>query len=143
MREDHFQVWSDMGYMIPPFLSCKCQEGSAKTSIDATDLGTTTHTHNLLAMSLEQYQLEASALYSPDRQLYRHVNDFDARSWGTGNGWMAMGMMRTLAATFAAGEAGVLWDRIGPMESEIAAVFASLFKQLDVSHGRLPLWYHG
>jgi len=46
---------------------------------------------------------------------------------------MAMGMMRTLAATFAAGEAGVLWDRIGPMESEIAGVFASLFKQLDVS----------
>jgi len=44
-----------------------------------------------------------------------------------------MGMMRTLAATFAAGEAGVLWDRIGPMESEIAGVFASLFSQLDVS----------
>jgi hypothetical protein len=85
-------------------------------------------------MSLEQYQLEASALYDPARQLYRHVNDFDPRSWGTGNGWMAMGMMRTLAATFAAGEAGVLWDRIGPMESEIAGVFASLFKQLDVSH---------
>jgi hypothetical protein len=101
---------------------------------DPVDLGTTTHTHNLLAMSLEQYQLEASALYDPARQLYRHVNDFDPRSWGTGNGWMAMGMMRTLAATFAAGEAGVLWDRIGPMESEIAGVFASLFKQLDVSH---------
>jgi hypothetical protein len=101
---------------------------------DPIDLGTTTHTHNLLAMSLEQYQLEASALYDPARQLYRHVNDFDPRSWGTGNGWMAMGMMRTLAATFAAGEAGVLWDRIGPMESEIAGVFASLFKQLDVSH---------
>lgn len=44
-----------------------------------------------------------------------------------------MGLMRTLAATFAAGEAGVLWDRIGPMESEIAGVFASLFKQLNVS----------
>jgi hypothetical protein len=101
---------------------------------DPVDLGTTTHTHNLLAMSLEQYQLEASALYDPARQLYRHVNDFDPRSWGTGNGWMAMGMMRTLAATFAAGEAGVLWDRIGPMESEIAGVFASLFKQLDVGH---------
>ena len=85
-------------------------------------------------MSLEQYQLEASALYDPARRLYRHVNDFDPRSWGTGNAWMAMGMMRTLAATFAAGEAGVLWDRIGPMESEIAGVFASLFKQLDVSH---------
>jgi hypothetical protein len=122
-----------MGYMIPPFLSCESRGSSAKKKANQQDLGTTTHTHNLLAMSLEQYQLEASALYCPERQLYRHVNDFDARSWGTGNGWMAMGMMRTLAATFAAGEAGVLWDRIGPMESEIAAVFASLFRQLDVS----------
>jgi hypothetical protein len=92
-------------------------------------------------MSLEQYQLEASALYDPSRQLYRHVNSFDPRSWGTGNGWMAMGMMRTLAATFAAGEAGVLWDRIGPMESEVAAVFASLFKQLNVSPPCIHLEY--
>lgn len=99
---------------------------------DLADLGATTHTHNLLSLSLEQYQLEASALYDPSRQLYRHVNSFDPRSWGTGNGWMAMGLMRTLAATFSAGEAGVLWDRIGPMEGEIAGVFGSLFKQLNV-----------
>jgi hypothetical protein len=99
MREGHFQVWSDMGYMIPPFAACESAFRSPGKILCSPplDLGVTTNSTDLITIALEQFSLESSALLNSSTHLYRHVNDFDPRAWVTGNGWMAMGLMRVVS----------------------------------------------
>jgi hypothetical protein len=48
----------------------------------------------LLNISLAQWLLESSALLDTTANIFRHINDWDARLWATGNGWMLYGAVR-------------------------------------------------
>ncbi|CAK9785697.1 hypothetical protein CC85DRAFT_288182 [Cutaneotrichosporon oleaginosum] len=118
-REDHFELWADQGYMIPPFLAY---------------LGLTTNNTQLLEQALDQWLLVSSALLDTNHNLYRHLNTWDTRFWATGNGWMLAGLMRVLGSIEAAG--GGLDAKVREAEAIAARVFQALFDRLD--GGRIP-----
>lgn len=115
-RDGYFELWADMGYMIPPF--------PAYLGLAASD-------NTLLQLGLEQWILESSALLDTDENLFRHVNDWDARFWATGNGWMLYGLMRVLASIDAAGQTGSFSGDVTKVKQQAAPVFNSLWQQLD------------
>lgn len=121
MREGHFELWADQGYMIPPYLAY---------------LGLTTKNTDLLSQALHQWSLTSSGLLDTSTNLYRHVNGWDARPWATGNAWMLAGLMRVLGSIESAGIT-TLDAQVKEAQQTAAAVFKALFDRLDES-GRLP-----
>ncbi|KAL1413426.1 hypothetical protein Q8F55_001193 [Vanrija albida] len=115
-RESEFQLWSDMGYMIPPFLAY---------------LGLTTNNATLLGEALRQWSLESSALLDPQANLYRHVHYFDTGFWLTGNGWMLSGLARVLAAIAKSPYAAQFKDEADAAARTAAKVFAALLNSID------------
>lgn len=114
-REAGFEVWSDMGYMIPPSL--------AYLGLDISD-------DSLLKKALEQFSLESSAMLDTDQLIYQHIPATDARLWATGNGWMTYGLMRDLASVKMSSFAEDLSSLKSDAEQTIAGVFKALFDQL-------------
>ncbi|KAI9634162.1 uncharacterized protein MKK02DRAFT_8291, partial [Dioszegia hungarica] len=121
-REGHFELWADMGYMIPPL---PAYIGLATDNIDQIRSG------------LNQWSLEASALLDPNDHLFRHVHYWDSRYWATGQAWMLGGAMRVIASAHTAGFATQLADQIAPIEEKMAQVFYAIFGKLD-SHNLVP-----
>ncbi|KIR41426.1 hypothetical protein I307_03974 [Cryptococcus deuterogattii 99/473] len=121
-REAGFEVWSDMGYMIPPSLAY---------------LGLDISNYNLLKKALVQFSLESSAMLDTDQQIYQHIPASDARLWATGNGWMAYGLMRDLASVKMSPFAEDFSTLKSDAEQTIAGVFKALFDQLG-EDGLLP-----
>lgn len=123
-RENTFELWSDMGFMISPFLAY---------------LGLTTNATQLLDEALTQWTDVSDAMLRTDTNLYIHVNTWDQKFWATGNGWMLAGLMRVLASIRAAGVAQTpaFANRVATAENIAALVFKSLFAQLGYD-GRLP-----
>ncbi|ORX38179.1 hypothetical protein BD324DRAFT_619871 [Kockovaella imperatae] len=115
-RENGFQLWADMGYMIPPFLA---------------SLGLATSSDDLLALGINQWLLESSALLDTTKDIFRHINDFDARLWATGNAWMLYGACRVLASIGVAGETSNLAAQVGSTVRQLSAIFPAIFAQLD------------
>jgi rhamnogalacturonyl hydrolase YesR len=74
------QIWSDILYMLPPFLAAagKYQE------------------------ALKQIEGERAHLWNPDKKLLSHMWDNDKQElvrkdcWGVGNGWAAAGLTRVI-----------------------------------------------
>ena len=56
---------------------------------------------DLLETALDQWLLESSALLDTTKNIFRHINDFDARLWATGNAWMLYGICRVVSETTA------------------------------------------
>lgn len=117
-RDAEFQLWSDMGYMIPPFLAY---------------LGLTTNNATLLGDALTQWSLESSALLDPSANLYRHVHYWDTGFWLTGNGWMLSGLVRVLASIAKSPYAAQFKDQTDAAARTAANVFTALFNALDDS----------
>ncbi|WOO77175.1 uncharacterized protein LOC62_01G000761 [Vanrija pseudolonga] len=117
-RDSEFQLWSDMGYMIPPFLAY---------------LGLTTNNATLLGDALTQWSLESSALLDPSANLYRHVHYWDTGFWLTGNGWMLSGLVRVLASIAKSPYAAQFKDQTDAAARTAANVFTALFNALDNS----------
>ncbi|TXT15672.1 hypothetical protein VHUM_00175 [Vanrija humicola] len=115
-RTEEFQLWSDMGYMIPPFLAY---------------LGLTTNNATLLGEALNQWSLESSALLDPAANLYRHVHYWDTGFWLTGNGWMLSGLVRVLASIAKSPFAAQFATQTDAAARTAAKVFAALFNAAD------------
>lgn len=81
-REGYYELWSDQGYMIPPFLAY---------------LGLVAGDQSILNDALSQWALESNSLLNPSTGLYQHIPDFDNNPWATGNGWMLMGFARVVS----------------------------------------------
>ncbi|KAG8887993.1 hypothetical protein FRB98_008591 [Tulasnella sp. 332] len=92
-RTDSVALWSDFIYMVPPFLAY---------------YGAVTNNISLIHEAYNQISLYRDALLSTNVSLWEHiycpgpydatVNNFnDTGHWGTGNGWVAAGMLRVLA----------------------------------------------
>lgn len=88
-RNDKVQLWSDFVYMVPPFLAM---------------YGAMQHNTTILDEAFNQIELYRNALRS-DNGLWKHIvgdpNGQDPGHWSTGNGWVAMGMLR-VAGTYRA-----------------------------------------
>jgi hypothetical protein len=61
-----------------------------------SDLGLATNNIDHIRSGLNQWTLEASALFDPASALYRHVHYWDSRFWATGQAWMLGGAMRVV-----------------------------------------------
>jgi unsaturated rhamnogalacturonyl hydrolase len=76
------QIWSDINYMLPPFLAISGEYSEAIKQIDGA----------------------RSYLWNSDKKLLSHMWDCDKQSfvrkecWGVGNGWSAAGMTRVIHA---------------------------------------------
>jgi unsaturated rhamnogalacturonyl hydrolase len=76
------QIWSDINYMLPPFLA------AAKKYVEA----------------VKQLEGARACLWNPDKKLLSHMWDEEkqqrvrADCWGVGNGWSAAGMTRVISA---------------------------------------------
>ncbi|KAL7424293.1 hypothetical protein Q5752_001883 [Cryptotrichosporon argae] len=117
-REGYFEVWSDMGYMIPPFLAY---------------LGLVRGQTTYLSQAIDQWFLESSSMLDTNVNIWRHVNDWDARLWATGNGCMLAGGMRVIESIIAAGYGSVFAGQIEQAEEILAGVFTALFDRLDAN----------
>ncbi len=76
------QIWSDIIYMLPPFLAAAGQYEEAIKQIDGA----------------------RDCLWNPDKKLLSHMWDCEKKvfvrkdCWGVGNGWSAAGMTRVIRA---------------------------------------------
>jgi unsaturated rhamnogalacturonyl hydrolase len=76
------QVWSDINYMLPPFLAAAGKYDEAVKQIDGV----------------------FKCLWNPDKKLLSHMWDFQKNDfarkdyWGVGNGWSAAGLTRVIKA---------------------------------------------
>lgn len=111
-RAANWELWSDQGYMIPPFLAY---------------LGLATKNRDLLSQALTQWKGTSDKLINFDTGLYRHVSTFDPNYWLTGNAWMLMGLTRVLASIKAS---GFTLDT-NQLEVSAAATFKSLFERAN------------
>ena len=81
-NNDKPQVWSDAGYMAPPFLAVAGRPDEA----------------------IKQIEGFRKLLWNPEKKLYSHIWDdgkkqFERKDyWGVGNGWTAAGMARVIKA---------------------------------------------
>ncbi len=75
------QIWSDILYMLPPFLAAAGEFHQA----------------------LKQIEGERAHLWNPDKKLLSHMWDNDKQElvrkdcWGVGNGWAAAGLTRVIS----------------------------------------------
>ncbi len=85
-NNDKPQVWSDAGYMAPPFLAVAGRPDEAVKQIEGF----------------------RKLLWNPEKKLYSHIWDDGKKAferqdcWGVGNGWTAAGMARVIKALPAA-----------------------------------------
>ncbi|WWC91811.1 uncharacterized protein L201_006758 [Kwoniella dendrophila CBS 6074] len=93
--------------------------------------GLSTSNKNLLSKGLEQWSLESSALLDTTVNIHRHVNDWDARLWATGNGWALYGAIRNLYAVKASGFSSKFSNEVEQVENTLEKVFTGLFNELD------------
>jgi rhamnogalacturonyl hydrolase YesR len=76
------QIWSDINYMLPPFLAAAGKYNDAVKQIDGA----------------------FSCLWNPDKKLLSHMWDCEKKEfvrmdcWGVGNGWSAAGLTRVIRA---------------------------------------------
>jgi rhamnogalacturonyl hydrolase YesR len=76
------QIWSDINYMLPPFLAVASKYDEAIKQIDGT----------------------RACLWNADKKLYSHMWDCEKQTfprkdfWGVGNGWSAAGITRVIQA---------------------------------------------
>ena len=76
------QIWSDINYMLPPFLACAGKYGEAIKQIDGFK----------------------ACLWDEDKKLLSHMWDCGKKEfprkdfWGVGNGWTAAGLSRVIFA---------------------------------------------
>ena len=74
------QIWSDIIYMLPPFLACAGKYEEAVKQIDGA----------------------RSCLWNPEKKLLSHMWDCEKKifvrkdCWGVGNGWSAAGITRVI-----------------------------------------------
>lgn len=115
-RESHFELWADMGYMIPPSFAA---------------IGLYKQDTSILRAAVDQWNLESSALFNPDAGLWRHVHYWDSRLWATGQAWMLGGGLRVLTSVLAAGAEGDLARGIKEMEDTLVQALYSVLAQLD------------
>ncbi|WVW86267.1 hypothetical protein I302_108309 [Kwoniella bestiolae CBS 10118] len=121
-REDHFELWADMMYMIPPSLSY---------------LGLSLSSEEYMKYGLEQWSLETSALLDTTVNIYRHVHDWDTRLWATGNGWGVYGGIRNIYSAKASPFASTFSQEISQAEDTLLKIFERLFNELD-DHYLIP-----
>jgi len=75
------QIWSDILYMLPPFLAAAGE----------------------LQEALKQIEGERAHLWNPDKKLLSHMWDNEKQElvrkdcWGVGNGWAAAGLTRVIS----------------------------------------------
>jgi rhamnogalacturonyl hydrolase YesR len=84
-RRDEAQLWSDFGYMAPPFL---------------TYYGVAVDDASIVKEAVRQCSLYREALQDDSTGLWKHIagdGRTDPGLWGTGNAWAAAGMARVLA----------------------------------------------
>lgn len=111
-RSDGYTLWSDEGYMIPPFFAY---------------LGLASHNRGLLEDALYQWTGISNGLLDGATGLWRHQNPGDDKIWLTGNGWMLMGLMRVIASIRAS-----RFDiNTSDAENIAARAFKSLFDSAD------------
>ncbi|WVQ84673.1 hypothetical protein IAT38_006828 [Cryptococcus sp. DSM 104549] len=115
-REDGYELWADMGYMIPPSI--------AYLGLDITS-------YTLIKEAIDQFTHESAQMLNTDVNIYNHIPNWDARLWATGNGWMTYGLMRDIASAHASGLEALVWPEINQAQTTIANVFEALFGQLD------------
>jgi rhamnogalacturonyl hydrolase YesR len=76
------QIWSDINYMLPPFLAAAGKYDEAVKQIDGA----------------------FGCLWNPDKKLLSHMWDCEKKEfvrkdcWGVGNGWSAAGLTRVIKA---------------------------------------------
>lgn len=76
------QIWSDINYMLPPFLAAAGKYNEAVKQIDGA----------------------FGCLWNPDKKLLSHMWDCEKKEfvrkdcWGVGNGWSAAGLTRVIRA---------------------------------------------
>ncbi|WWC64479.1 uncharacterized protein I303_107089 [Kwoniella dejecticola CBS 10117] len=112
-REDHWELWADMMYMIPPSL---------------TYMGLSLSDEVYLQTGLEQWSLESQTLLDPSVNIYNHITGWDMRLWATGNGWGVYGAIRNLYAARALSHDSAY---VKEAEDTLLKVFTGLFSQLD------------
>ncbi|KAH9814594.1 hypothetical protein DFH28DRAFT_1027724 [Melampsora americana] len=86
-RESELQLWSEVMYMIPPFIAY---------------YGAQTLNITLLQLAYDQIRLYRTAMQDPVTKTWRHILFGDQAAqdpglWSTGNGWVAAGLMRVFA----------------------------------------------
>ena len=95
------EFWSDMGYMIPPFLACKPRAWrsilNAGMGLTGVSSNTATGSQDLLGAALTQWLGESQQLLNTADHLFYHVKPWAESYWSTGNGWMLMGGLRTVS----------------------------------------------
>ncbi|KZV67901.1 hypothetical protein PENSPDRAFT_635206 [Peniophora sp. CONT] len=98
-RHERVQLWSDFVYMVPPYLA---YYGAVVGGDNATEFLRSAH---------HQCSVYREVLYDADASLWEHIllgNFQFTNHWGTGNGWAALGMVRTLATIQASAYADEL-----------------------------------
>ncbi|WWC72107.1 uncharacterized protein I206_106067 [Kwoniella pini CBS 10737] len=112
-REDSWELWADMMYMIPPSL---------------TYMGLSLSNEEYLHKGLEQWDLESKTLLNSTVNIYNHVTGWDMRLWATGNGWAVYGAIRNLYAAKAMNYRAAV---VTQAEDTLTEVFTGLFNELD------------
>jgi rhamnogalacturonyl hydrolase YesR len=117
-RENHFEMWADAGYMIPPsFASIGLLKGDA----------------DVMRIAVDQWNLQKSVLFNPDAGMWRHVHYWDTKLWATGQAWQLGGGLRVLASARAAGLERELAPGLQKIEDTLAHALYAVLGQLDVS----------
>nr|XP_018260774.1 uncharacterized protein I303_06490 [Kwoniella dejecticola CBS 10117]OBR82932.1 hypothetical protein I303_06490 [Kwoniella dejecticola CBS 10117] len=115
-REDHWELWADMMYMIPPSL---------------TYMGLSLSDEVYLQTGLEQWSLESQTLLDPSVNIYNHITGWDMRLWATGNGWGVYGAIRNVSAHRLPQALSHDSAYVKEAEDTLLKVFTGLFSQLD------------
>ena len=129
-REGYFELWSDMGYMIPPFL--------AYLGLFTSSL---TGSPDYLSDAFSQWALESNELMDWNKGLYLHIPDWDSRPWATGNGWMLGGFVRVLAVIQATSRTSG-FSSLSDYEGTVTWVFYNLFGNIGTD-GLIPNYMDG
>ncbi|KAG8801496.1 hypothetical protein FRC17_006641, partial [Serendipita sp. 399] len=116
-RVDKVQLWSDSVYMVPPFLAYYGALHSNTTLMDE---------------AFEQISLYRDKLHDKDaHDLWRHVvmggTGEDPGHWSTGNGWVAMGMLRVIGTYKASTLEKDYGDKIGTLEGWVDEILHGMY----------------
>lgn len=116
-RNSEVQLWADYLYMVPPFLAY---------------YGAVTSNKTLIAESFNQIKLYREVLL--DKAGYwQHIrlgSWEDQGIWTTGNGWIAMGMLRVAATIRAAGYEPEFTSELKDIRDWTAEIFNSMWPLL-------------
>lgn len=119
-RSEKVQLWSDFVYMVPPFLAY----------YGALQDNTTLMDEAFNQISHYRDRLRDSSAGGLWKHIVEGGSGEDAGHWATGNGWVAMGMLRVLGTYRASPRSKEYSDKIGSLQSWVEEIVGAMYSHL-------------